>query len=305
MANNKSGILKTLLIIIIVLGAVIASFMVFKSKQGDKVIAKVNGSKVYQSELDDRLNKMFRSLDQKIAISDIPPQILESLVQDIYLQRELNKIAAGSKVAKSKEVKKQIEDIKNAIIRQAYLEAEVKEKVTDETVKNKYSEISSELLGKKEMHLRHVLVETEATAKKVAALLKQGNSFAKVAKEYSRDAANAKNGGDLGYIIPDNLDEEFAVAVQKLRKGQISAPIKTKFGWHIVKLENVRNVVIPDFESAKATIADNMRQEVIEGIFSKITKDAKVKILVDSKKEEVVKKETKKEEAPAQNEAKK
>lgn len=304
MANNKSGILKTLLIIIVILGAAIAAFMVFKNKQGDQVIAKVNGSKVYQSELDDRLNKMFRSLDQKISINDIPPQILESLVQDIYLQRELNKIAAGSKAAKSKEVKKQIEDIKYAIMRQAYLEAEVKEKVTDEAVKNKYSEISSELLGKKEMHLKHILVESEATAKKVAALLKQGKSFATLAKEYSKDTANAKNSGDLGYIIPDNLDEEFAVAVQKLKKGQISSPIKTKFGWHIVKLENIRNVVIPEFESAKSTIADNMKQEIIEGIFSKITKDAKVKILVDTKKEEV-KKEAKKEEVSAQNEAKK
>lgn len=284
MRKSKTKLILILLVIIAVLGLGIAAFMIFGGKKGDKVVAKVNGQKIYQSEIDERLNAMFRSFDQKVSLDDVPDQVLESLVKDVYLQRELDKIAAKSKAARSDEVKSQIENFKKAVIRQAYIEALIKEKVTDEAIKNKYSELSSEIAGKKELHLRHILVESEDTAKKVADLLKKkGANFAKVAKEYSKDTANAKNGGDLGYIIPDNLDEDFANAVKTLKKGQISDPIKTKYGWHIVKLEDSRDADLPEFEKAKASVADELKQSVVEEVVNSITKGAKVKILIEKK----------------------
>ena len=212
------------------------------------------------------------------------PQVIEALVQDIYLQKELDKIVAKSPVAKNKDLKKQIEDYKNTTLRQAYLESIVAGKVTDQRVKDKYSELSSELSGKKEEHLKHILVASEDEAKKIIELLKKKNSsFEKLAKEYSKDGAKAELGGDLGYVILDNLDEDFAKAIVILKKGQTSDPIKTKFGWHIVRVEDIRNVELPAFESLKTTIEDNLKQEIVESVFSKITKKAKVKILIDLK----------------------
>ncbi len=301
--KKKTKLITTLSIFIIVLGSSIAAFLVFSNQKNDKVVAKVNGQKIYQSELEDKLNKMFQNqgqnTEQKIVISNFPSQVVEALVQDIYLQKELDKIVRNSPVAKNKELKKQIEDYKNSTLRQAYLDSIVAGKVNDQTVKNKYSEISSELSGKKEVHLKHILVLSEDEAKKVVTLLKKKNSsFEKLAKEYSKDEANAAVGGDLGYVIPDNLDEDFAKAVTELKKGQTSNPIKTKFGWHIVKVEDIRNVDLPAFESVKATIEDNLKQEIVEEVFGKITKNVKVKILIDLKPlaEKEVKTKTKEEE---------
>ncbi|MES2677679.1 MAG: peptidylprolyl isomerase [Pseudomonadota bacterium] len=284
--KKKTRLIITLAIFATILGAAIAAFLVFSNQKNDKVIAKVNGQKIYQSEIEDKLNKMFQNQnrEQKIVINNFPAQVVEALVQDIYLQKELNKIAEKSPIAKDKNLKKQIEDYKNTTLRQAYLDSIIAGKVNDQTIKNKYSEISSELSGKKEVHLKHILVLSEDEAKKIVALLKKKNSsFEKLAKQYSKDEANAAMGGDLGYVIPDNLDEDFAKAVAELKKNQISNPIKTKFGWHLVKVEDIRNVDLPAFESVKSTIEDNLKQEIIEEVFAKITKDAKVKILIDLK----------------------
>lgn len=286
--KKKTRLIITLSIFTVVLGASIAAFLIFSNQNNNKVVATVNGEKIYQSELEDKLNKMFQSQghlqNQKIVINNFLPQVIEALVQDIYLQKELDKIVAKSPVAKNKDLKKQIEDYKNTTLRQAYLESIVAGKVTDQRVKDKYSELSSELSGKKEEHLKHILVASEDEAKKIIELLKKKNSsFEKLAKEYSKDGAKAELGGDLGYVILDNLDEDFAKAIVILKKGQTSDPIKTKFGWHIVRVEDIRNVELPAFESLKTTIEDNLKQEIVESVFSKITKKAKVKILIDLK----------------------
>ncbi len=285
--KKKTKLIIILAIFIAALGASIAAFVVFSKQQGnDKVVAKVNGEKIYQSELEDKLGKIFQiqgqNKDRKIVVGNFPAQVIEALAQDIYLQKEIDKLAQSSPIAKNKELQQQIKNYKNTTIRQAYIDSLTVGKITDKTIKDKYSEISSELSGKKEVHLKHILVANEDEAKKVYALIKNKNSsFEKLAKEYSKDEANASVGGDLGYVIPDNLDEDFAKVVAELKKGQISNPIKTKFGWHIIKLEDSRNVELPTFEAVKSTIEDNLKQEIIEKTFDKITKNAKVKILIN------------------------
>ena len=158
--KKKTRLIITLSIFTVVLGASIAAFLIFSNQNNNKVVATVNGEKIYQSELEDKLNKMFQSQghmqNQKIVINNFLPQVIEALVQDIYLQKELDKIVAKSPVAKNKDLKKQIEDYKNTTLRQAYLESIVAGKVTDQRVKDKYSDLSSELSGKKEEHLKHI-----------------------------------------------------------------------------------------------------------------------------------------------------
>jgi len=284
--KRKNKLIITLSILIIILGSSIVAFLVFSKQNNDKIVAKVNGEKIYQSQLEDSLNKMLQrqNKEQKIVMSDFPPQVIEDLAKDIYLQKELDKIARHSPVAKNKNIIKQIENYKNATLRQAYLDSIVDGKVNDQTIKDKYSELSSELSGKKEMHLKHILVASEGEAQNIILLLKKKIfSFEQLAKKYSKDEANALNGGDLGYVVIDNLDEDFSKAIALLKKGQTSSPIKTKFGWHIVRVDDIRNVDLPDFESLKPTIADNLKQEIIEKALSKIVKNAKVKILIDLK----------------------
>ncbi len=285
--SKKNRLILTLLVLIIVLLATIFVVAGNSYQKNNKVIAKVNGEKIYQSELEDKLSKMFQNQanGEKIVIENFPSQVVEALAQDVYLQKELDKIAKKSKVAKDQNLQKQINDYKNSVLRQAYLNDLIAQSITDKAVKDKYSELSGELSGKKEMHLKHILVASEEAAQKIIKELKgkKAASFEQLAKKYSTDEANAAAGGDLGYVIPDNLDEDFAKALSSLAKGQVSDPIKTKFGWHIVLVKDIRDVNLPAFEEVKSNIEDQLKQETVEKLFSSITKNAKIKILVKLK----------------------
>jgi len=288
MFTKKRKLISTLLTLIATLTVAILIIAGVSYKKTHRIIAKVNGIKIYQSDLEDKLTTMFQNQEQptakKIVIENFPPQVVEALVQDVYLQKELNKIARRSKIAKDPAIKKQISEYKNSVLRQAYLENLVATKVTEQAIKNKYSELSAELAGKKEMHIKHILVANIQDAEKVVKELKgKKSSFEQLAKKYSIDDANAATGGDLGYIIPDNLDENFAKALLDLKKGQISGPIQTQFGWHIIYVQDIRDVIIPSFDDVKSSIEDQLKQEAAEELFSSITKNAKIKILIKLK----------------------
>ncbi|MFT5703901.1 MAG: peptidyl-prolyl cis-trans isomerase C [Rickettsiales bacterium] len=284
--KKKTKLIIILLTISVALAASIYGVELFHYQKNDKVVAKINGQKIYQSELEDKLNTLFQNIDktkeQKIIIKDLPLQLIEALAQDVYLQRELYKIAEESSVAKDLVLQKQIEDYKKATIRKAYLDSIVAKEVNDQAVKDQYAALSSELYGKKELSLRHILVESEIQANRVLSELQNTkSSFAELAIKYSKDTSNATSGGDLGYVIPDNLDEEFSAAIIDLEKNQVSKPIKTKYGWHIVKVENIRDFELPDFENLKQEIKSNLKQDVIENLFNKIVEDIKIEIVMD------------------------
>jgi peptidyl-prolyl cis-trans isomerase C len=288
---KKGRLITTLLILIIALIAAILVVAGVSYKKSHRVIAKVNGEKIYQSDLEDKLTKMFQNQEQptaqKIVIEDFPSQVVEALVQDVYLQKKLDKIARKSKIAKDPTLKKQITENKNSILRQAYLENLVANKVNEQTIKDKYSELSAELSGKKEMHIKHILVANIEDASKVTGELKsKKSSFEQLAKKHSIDTANASVGGDLGYVIPDNLDENFAKTIVGLKKGQVSGPIKTQFGWHIIYVQDIRDINFPSFDNAKSGIEEQLKQEAVEELFSSITKNAKIKILIKLKSPE-------------------
>lgn len=288
---KKNRLILTLLTLIVVLIAVILIVAGYGYQKNHKVIAKVNGEKIYQLELEDKLSKMFQNKNQidgqKIIIENFPSQVVEALVQDIYLQKELDKLAKKSKFAKDPILLKQITDYKNSVLRQAYLDDLISSNVNEQKVKDKYSELSSELSGKREMHIKHILVANLDDATKVIKELKsKKSSFEQLAKKYSTDEANAAMGGDLGYVIPDNLDEDFAKTLTELKKGQISGAIKTKFGYHIVYVQDIRNVNLPAFEDVKSDVEEQLKQEIVEKLFASITKNAKVKILIKLKSSE-------------------
>ncbi|MFT6077768.1 MAG: parvulin-like peptidyl-prolyl isomerase [Myxococcota bacterium] len=277
-----------LTIILIILSIAIASiiaFVVVSNQKNDSVVAKVNGKKIYQSEFDKKLTSMFQNQGiKKTSINDFPTQVIEALAQDIYVQKQLDLDAKKSPVANSKEIKNKILIYKKELNRQAYLEYLTAEQINDQMIKDRYEEISNDVSGKKEVHIKHILLASKNEADKaLSSIKKKKSSFEKVAKKISLDKSSASSGGDLGYVIPDKLDKGFADKVLELKRGQISKPIKTKFGWHIVKVEDIRDVDLPEFEETKDAIEENLKQEILEGVFGKIVKDVKVEIFIKSK----------------------
>jgi peptidyl-prolyl cis-trans isomerase C len=262
------------------------SYYVLTNTSSDEVVAKINGQKIYKSEIELRLHDVFEGQSGSAnspELSKLPKEIIEILAKEVYLEKELTKEALRSDAVKTPEVKEKIADSKNKILRQAYIDSIIKKEITDDKINNKYLELSKELEGKKEYQIFHIVVKTKEEAEKIAKELKYKRSpskFAELAKKYSIDQETATKGGEIDYTLEDSMIKEIAAVVTSLEKDQISDPIETKFGWHLVKVGDVREAKALSFESVKDNIRDQLIQDRVNEINNKIINNAKVQILI-------------------------
>ena len=289
--SRKKNSVKIFLAASLVAAGIFGASIYFINKSNETVVATVNGQKILKSDIEAKLHEVFEGQNQEIKtpeIEKLPTEVVEILAKEIYLEKELNKEAKKSKATHTKEVNNLIENAKNRILRQAYIDSLIKEEVTDQKISEKYAEINNEIVGKKEYSVSHIVVKTKAEAEKIAQELKskKGSKFSDLAKKYSIDQNSAENGGNLGYIVETNMIKEIADAIITLKKDEVSNPIQTKFGWHLVKISDSREAKNPPFESVKDSIRDQMIQDKISEVNSKITKDLKVKILIQPKEVE-------------------
>jgi peptidyl-prolyl cis-trans isomerase C len=147
---------------------------------------------------------------------------------------------------------------------------------SDAEVKARYDQLIKQA-GGNEYHLHHILVENEQQAKDLIAKIKGGAKFEDLAKQFSKDPGSAKNGGDLDWSNPKAYVPEFAAAAQKLNKGQMTdAPVHTQFGWHIIRVDDIRPIAPPPFDSVKAQIAQQMAQEKVQAFEESLRAKAKI-----------------------------
>ena len=133
--------------------------------------------------------------------------------------------------------------------------------MTDAELKTEYDKFSA-ANGGKEYKARHILVEKEAEAKAIIASLKKGGKFEDIAKKQSKDSGSGANGGDLDWANPSSYVAEFTQAMLKLNKGQMTdAPVKTQFGFHIIRVDDIRNAQLPSFDELKPQIAQQIEQQ--------------------------------------------
>ncbi len=262
--------------------------MQFSSHGNDKLIAKIDNEKIYQSQVEEKLSQIFQNhqLPEKMIIENLPKQLIEGVVKDIYLQKQLNKIIKKSKFNQDPKLQLKIAQYQENLLQEAYISDRIANKINDDAITAKYNEIVQKLSGKKEVHLKHILVANQEQAQKILQELNQKGkkiTFEELAKKYSEDQSNASQGGDLGYVITDNLDKDFANTVGNLKKNQVSSPIHTRFGWHIIKLAESREVVIPKLEEIKTNIKEELIREATDKIFKDILGKAKIEIVVPLK----------------------
>ncbi len=160
-----------------------------------------------------------------------------------------------------------------------YLTGLGKKAVTEEAAKKLYEDTTKAMAPEEEAHARHILVETEDQAKAVVDRLKKGEDFAKVAADVSKDPGSGKEGGDLGWFTKDRMVPEFAEAAFKLKKGEVSAPVKSQFGWHVIKLEDKRTKPLPDFAAVKPQIEQYLERKAQQDAVLALREKAKVERL--------------------------
>ncbi|MBI4809126.1 MAG: peptidylprolyl isomerase [Nitrosomonadales bacterium] len=236
----------------------------------DKPEALVNGVSIPKSRVDMRV---------KAAAQQGQPESEEmrkAIREDLINLEVISQTAAKNGLDKQADTAQQLELARQSVLAGAFVQDYVKSNpVSAEAMKQEYETMKARV-GNKEFKLSHILVESEDEAKKAIAEVKKGAKFGKVAKSKSKDPGSKDNGGDLGWAVPSNFVQPFAEAAMKLTKGQISAPVQTQFGWHVIRLEDTRELKVPTFDEMKPQLEKRMQQQAIQKLIEDLRGKAKI-----------------------------
>ncbi|CAN5122280.1 peptidylprolyl isomerase [soil metagenome] len=227
--------------------ALLAGFPVH-AEDANPVLAKVNGSDIRQSDVAIAEEELGPSLAQMD-----PATKKENVLSFLIDMKIVAKAAEDKKIADRDDFKTKLAFARNRLLMDNLLAVEGKTALTDDNMKKVYDDAAKQITGEQEVHARHILVETEDEAKKVEEELKKGADFAELAKKTSKDPG-AADGGDLGFFTKDQMVPEFSAVAFAMEPGKISDPVKSQFGWHVIKVEEKRNRKAPDFAQVKPQI---------------------------------------------------
>lgn len=250
----------------------------------DPVVAKVNGVEIHESDL----------VVAEEEAGQLPPMTPDAkkdyLVQFMADMILVSKAAEAEKLADSTEFKRHMEVARRKLLMAELLQSVGKKALTDEAMHKVYDDAVKQMGEQKEVRARHILIRAapgdekagkaaEDKIKATIARLKKGEDFEKVAKEVTEDPSGKANGGDLGYFTKDQMVPEFAEAAFKLNKGDISEPVKTQFGWHVIKVEDSRVKAPPTFDEVKPQIENFVTRRAQAELVQKLRAEAKIEKL--------------------------
>ena len=234
-------------------------------------VAIVNGKAVPKTRVDALALQLSRS--GRPVTPEMQTQIREEVIAREVFMQEAEKLGLSS----TDDFKTQMELARQAIlIRELFADYQKKNPVTDVDLKGEYDKFIA-ANGGKEYKARHILVEKESEAKAIIASLKKGGKFEDIAKKQSKDPGSGANGGDLDWANPSSYVPEFAQAMSKLNKGQLAdAPVKTQFGYHVIRVDDIRTAKLPPFEELKPQISQQMQQQKLAAFQQGLRDKAKV-----------------------------
>jgi peptidyl-prolyl cis-trans isomerase C len=238
----------------------------------DPVVATVNGQPVYLSELQvaqQALPPQYRNMP----LSSVYPALLDRIIDSKLVVADGKK----NKVEADPAFKKRMAFVEEQVIQDFWLQKELAKRVTPEKLKARYEEKLKSMPAEDEVHARHILVATEQEAKDLLAELKKGTPFDKLAREKSTDKASGAEGGDLGWFKRTDMVKEFSDAAFALKKGEISqTPVKTQFGYHLIKVEDRRRAPPPSFEELADQIREEVQRETVTQYIDQLHSNAKI-----------------------------
>src|SRR3954447_5894540 len=252
------------------LALVLLGGLPLRAQDANPVLAKVNGAEIRQSDValaEEELGPSLAQMD--------PASKKENVLAFLIDMKIVSKEAEDKKIADRDDFKTRLAFARNRLLMDNLLASEGKAATTDENMKKVYEDAAKQTNGEQEVHARHILVETEEQAKKIEDELKKGGDFAELAKKESKDPG-ASDGGDLGFFTKDQMVPEFSAVAFALEPGKISDPVKTQFGWHVIKVEEKRTRKAPDFEQVKPQIETYVVRKAQADYVAKLRQTAKV-----------------------------
>jgi peptidyl-prolyl cis-trans isomerase C len=237
----------------------------------DKIVASVNGVPIKEGDL-------------VIAEQDIGSQLqsVPDAAKRDYLIRFMADMILGAQAAEAAKLQdtpdfaQRLQYFRNKILLDDLMVKEGAKADTPEARRKLYDETVTKLPPEVELHARHILVEDEATAKQVCERARKGEDFIALSKEFSKDPGSTSDGGDLGWFTKDKMVKEFSEAAFKLEPGDISDPVKSQFGWHVIKVEGKRTKPVPPFEDVKDQIGNYLAQKAQQAFLLSLREKAKI-----------------------------
>jgi peptidyl-prolyl cis-trans isomerase C len=234
-------------------------------------VAIVNGKAVPKTRVEMLAQQVTKS--GRPVTPDMETQLREEVIaREVFMQE-----AEKQGLAASEDFKVQMELARQTLlIRELFADYQKKNPVTDSDLQAEYDKFAK-ANGGKEFKARHILVEKEADAKAIIANLKKGAKFDEIAKKQSKDAGSGAKGGDLDWANPSSYVPEFSEALSKLGKGQMTdSPVKTQFGYHVIRVDDIRSAQLPSFQEVKPQIAQQMQQQKLAAFQEDLRKKAKI-----------------------------
>jgi EpsD family peptidyl-prolyl cis-trans isomerase len=275
-----------------------------KGEQKGPYLAKVGTIKITQADLERDIKNLPEFAQKLFEGAAGKEKFLDEMIKKELLYQEATKRGLD----KDPEYVRKLEEFKKLTLIGQLLEKEIeaKAKVTEQDVKDYYEKHKAELAAVSQIKASHILVKTEGEAKKILERLKKGEDFAAIAKKNSIDPGSAQNGGDLGYFSSGQMVPEFEAAAAKLRQGEVSSePVKTKFGYHIIKVTDRKKGNPIEFEKIKSVLFQRISAEKQKEFFDSYIENLRKTYKVEINKEAVSKlsaAEEKKEETPGEPE---
>ncbi|HEU4459731.1 MAG TPA: peptidylprolyl isomerase [Methylibium sp.] len=238
-------------------------------------ITTVNGKPVPKARADQLYEQVKKQAETQG--QQIPPGTEQQVKDEIVLREIFVQEAERRGLPASAEYRVQMELARQSIlIRELFTDFQKKNQISDADIQAEYDKFKAQATAEKEYKVRHILVEKEEDAKSITAQLKAGGNFEEIAKSKSKDPGSAAKGGDLDWAGPGSYVPEFSQAMTKLQKGQTTdAPVKSQFGWHILKLEDVRDAQFPPLAEVKPQIQQRLQQQKLAAFRDELQKKAK------------------------------
>ncbi len=263
---HRSRLLVSLLIALAVGGSIAAV-----APAAAQNIAIVNGKPIPEKRVDEFLEQL------KSQGRPDTPELRNAIKEELIARELFTQEADRLGLQKTPEFQRQLERVRQEILIRALIQDNLKRHpVTDAAIQAEYDQLKSQTTGEKEYRTRHILVETEDQAKQIIVELDKGAKFEDLAKQ-SKDSGSAANGGDLDWNGPSTFVKEFSDAMVKLEKGKYtSVPVHSQFGYHVIRLDDVRDVPPPPLEQVRPQIAQELERRYVQQLQKDLRERAKI-----------------------------
>lgn len=251
----------------------------------DYVMMKIGESEVTAGDVERQWGRLFPE-GQAPALDAVQPEMRQNFLRGIMVEHVLYDEAKKAGLEEDLAVKAALEEARRTVLVRELLARKSGQAVSESAIDNAYKRMVAARKNQNEIRVRHILLHTEEEARDVRDQLAKGGAFDGLAEKFSKDPATAAQGGDLGFLLPSEMDKPFADAAFALKKGAISAPVKTSLGWHIIRVDDVRKATIPTLADAREELRTELQEQALNSYVEQLIKQAGI-VVMDEAGEEV------------------